>query len=217
MMLCSGGGGRCDYEALKYFSEFWPSDNTDAVERIYIQWGFSHFFPSKTLSAHVTSWGKQPLKFRTDVAMMGKLGFDIRIHEMNDAEQAYCRQAVQQFKRLAPVIGEGDIYRLQSPVESDHAAILYSNDKHTHAVLFAFDIHPRYGENIQPLRFKGLDPDKTYRLEEICLMEKTHSRLQCHSKTYTGDYLMKVGVRVFSSSHTVSHIVEITEVDTITN
>ena len=209
MMLCSGGGGRCDYEALKYFTEFWPSDNTDAVERIYIQWGFSHFFPSKTLSAHVTSWGKQPLKFRTDVAMMGKLGFDIRIHRMSDAEQAYCRQAVQEFKRLAPVIGEGDIYRLQSPLESEHAAILYCNDRRTHAVLFAFDIHPRYGENIQPLRFQGLDPGKTYYLEEICLMEGTRSRLPCHGKTYTGDYLMKVGVNVFSSSHTVSRIIEI--------
>jgi alpha-galactosidase len=212
MMLCSGGGGRSDYEALKYFTEFWPSDNTDAVERIYIQWGFSHFFPSKTLAAHVTGWGKQPLKFRTDVAMTGKLGFDIRIHEMNDAEQAYCRQAVQQFKRLAPVISEGDIYRLRSPLESSHAALLYCDDNCTHAALFAFDIHPRYGENIPSLRLKGLNPDKTYRLEEICLMEGTRSRLQCHGKTYTGDYLMKVGLKVFSSSHTVSHIVEITEV-----
>lgn len=64
MMLCSGGGGRTDYEALKYFTEFWPSDNTDAVERIFIQWGYSYLFPSKAMAAHVTSWGKQPLKFR---------------------------------------------------------------------------------------------------------------------------------------------------------
>jgi alpha-galactosidase len=213
MMLCSGGGGRCDYEALRYFTEFWPSDNTDAVERIRIQWGFSHFFPSKTLSAHVTSWGRQPVKFRTDVAMTGKLGFDIRIHELGGDEQAYCRQAVQQFKRLAPVIGEGDLFRLQSPLESEHAALLYSDGQRRHAVLFAFDIHPRYRENIQPLRLNGLDPDRTYRLEEICLMEGARSRLQCHGKTYTGDFLMKVGVRVFSPSHTVSHVIEITAVE----
>lgn len=75
---CSGGGGRSDYEALKYFTEFWPSDNTDPIERIFIQWGFSHFFPAKAMAAHVTNWGKQPLKFRLDVAMMCKLGFDIR-------------------------------------------------------------------------------------------------------------------------------------------
>ena len=100
MMLCSGGGGRCDYEALKYFTEFWPSDNTDAVERIFIQWGYSYFFPAKSMAAHVTSWGKQPVKFRTDVASMCKLGFDIRIHEMSQTDQQYCKEAVANFKRL---------------------------------------------------------------------------------------------------------------------
>ena len=78
MMLCSGGGARCDYEALKYFTEFWCSDNTDPVERVYIQWGFSQFFPAKAMAAHVTSWNKKTsIKFRTDVASMCKLGFDI--------------------------------------------------------------------------------------------------------------------------------------------
>lgn len=75
MMLCSGGGGRTDYEALKYFTEFWPSDNTDAVERIFIQWGYSYLFPSKAMAAHVTSWGKQTAEIPVDVASMGKLGF----------------------------------------------------------------------------------------------------------------------------------------------
>lgn len=58
MMLCSGGGSRCDYEALKYFTEFWISDNTDPVERCYIQWGFSQFFPIKAMCAHVTDWNR---------------------------------------------------------------------------------------------------------------------------------------------------------------
>ena len=71
MMLCSGGGGRSDYEALKYFTEFWPSDNTDPIERLFIQWGFSQVFPAKTMCAHVTTWNKNSsVKFRTDVAMM---------------------------------------------------------------------------------------------------------------------------------------------------
>lgn len=55
MMMCSGGGGRSDYEGLRYFTEFWPSDNTDPIERLYIQWGFSQIFPAKTLCAHVTT------------------------------------------------------------------------------------------------------------------------------------------------------------------
>ena len=80
MMLCSGGGGRSDYEALSYFTEFWPSDNTDPIERLFIQWGFSQVFPAKTMCAHVTTWNKNSsVKFRTDVAMMCKLGFDIKI------------------------------------------------------------------------------------------------------------------------------------------
>ena len=213
MMLCSGGGGRTDYEALKYFTEFWPSDNTDAVERIFIQWGYSHFFPAKSMAAHVTSWGKQPVKFRTDVAMMCKLGFDIRIHEMSPEEQEYCRNAVQNFKRLESVILDGDMYRLISPYESDHAAVMYVETGGKKSVLFTFDIHPRYAEQTLPLRLTGLNPNKKYELKEINLLPGTRSRLSCNGMTYSGDYLMKAGIPVFSAQHTVSHLIEIVEVE----
>src|SRR5690606_23827695 len=66
MMLCSGGGGRVDYGALKYFTEFWPSDNTDPLERVFMQWEYSYFYPSVAVAAHVTHWGDQTLKFKTD-------------------------------------------------------------------------------------------------------------------------------------------------------
>ena len=98
------------------------------------------------MAAHVTSWGKQPVKFRTDVASMCKLGFDIRIHEMNQADQQYCKEAVANFKRLDDVILDGDQYRLQSPYESQHAAVMYASGNADKAVLFAFDIHPRYAD-----------------------------------------------------------------------
>src|SRR6202041_1611957 len=68
-MLCSGGGGRADYGALKYFHCFWPSDNTDPARRVFIQWGFSHFFPACALCDHVTRMGNRPIKFTLDVAM----------------------------------------------------------------------------------------------------------------------------------------------------
>ena len=91
MMLCSGGGARCDYEALKYFTEFWCSDNTDPIERLFIQWGFSQIFPAKAMDAHVTSWNKKTsVKFRTDVASMCKLGFDLGLKELNADEQTFC-------------------------------------------------------------------------------------------------------------------------------
>ena len=212
MMLCSGGGGRSDYEALKYFTEFWPSDNTEPVERIFIQWGYSHFFPAKSMAAHVTSWGKQPVKFRTDVAMMCKLGFDIRINEMNEADQQYCKDAVANFKRLNDIILEGDQYRLMSPYDSEHAAMMYVNERDDKAVLFAFDIHPRYAEQMQPLRLQGLMKDVRYEVKEINLVPGTKSGLSCNGKVYTGEYLMKVGIPVFSSRPTNSHVIEINEV-----
>ena len=210
MMLCSGGGGRTDYEALKYFTEFWPSDNTDAVERIFIQWGYSYLFPSKAMAAHVTSWGKQPLKFRVDVASMGKLGFDIRTHEMNENEIRFCQEAVKNFKRLSHVIGNGDMYRIVSPYEKDHAVVLYTDQAKDKAVVYAFDMHPRYAEILQPVRLQGLDANKRYKVEEINLMPGNHSALECHGKTYSGDYLMKVGIPLLSSSHLQSHVVELT-------
>lgn len=209
MMLCSGGGGRSDYEALKYFTEFWPSDNTDGVERIFIQWGYGHFFPSKSMAAHVTSWGKQPVKFRTDVAMMCKLGFDILINEMTEAEQEYCQTAVKNFKRLENVILDGDLYRLVSPYETDHAAVMYVNEQKNKSVLFTYDIHPRYAENVKPVRLQGLDPDAQYEVQEINLLPGTNP-VRFSGKTVSGDFLMKVGLPVLSSRHTTSHVFELT-------
>lgn len=213
MMLCSGGGGRTDYEALKYFTEFWPSDNTDPVERLFIQWGYSHFFPSKTMAAHVTSWNKNAsIKFRTDVAMMGKLGFDIRIHEMTPDEQKYCKEAVKNFKRLENAVMEGDLYRLISPYDGDHSAVMYVTEKTDKAVLFAFDIHPRYAENLQPVRLQGLNPEARYEVKEINLLPETKSILTCNGKTYSGEYLMNVGISVFSGRQLASRVIEISQV-----
>lgn len=182
MMLCSGGGARCDYEALKYFTEFWPSDNTEPVERIFIQWGFSQVFPSQVLCAHVTGWGKQSVKFRTDVAMMCKLGFDIGIADMTADEQAFCQEAVKNFKRLSPVILQGDFYRLVSPYETNHAAVVHVGKDKRKAVLYAYDLYPRFGEKLFPVKLQGLNPVKNYKIEEINLMPGHQSDLTAHGK-----------------------------------
>ena len=80
MMLCSGGGGRMDYEMLKYFTEFWCSDDTDPYERLYIQWSLSKFFPAKTMGSHVTNWNKNTsVKFRTDVCSSSRMNFSLPI------------------------------------------------------------------------------------------------------------------------------------------
>ena len=211
MMLCSGGGARCDYEALKYFTEFWCSDNTDPVERIYIQWGFSQFFPAKAMDAHVTSWNKvTSIKFRTDVASMCKLGFDIGLKELTADELTYCQTAVANWIRLQNAIMDGDQYRLVSPYEENHMALNYVSKDANKVVLFAYDIHPRFQEKLMAVKLQGLDPDKQYKVEEINLMPAATSRLEANGKIYSGDYLMKVGLNVFGFIHTQSHVVELT-------
>jgi len=203
MMLCSGGGARCDYEALKYFTEFWCSDNTDPVERVYIQWGFSQFFPAKAMCAHVTSWNKNTsVKFRTDVASMCKLGFDIGLKDMTADELAYCQDAVANWKRLQPAIMDGDQYRLVSPYETNHMAVNYVSKDQKKAVLFAYDVYPRFQEKLINVKLQGLDPNKTYKVEEINLMPGVDSALKSNGQTYTGDYLMKVGIEVFGFAAT---------------
>lgn len=211
MMLCSGGGARCDYEALKYFTEFWCSDNTDPVERVYIQWGFSQFFPAKAMAAHVTSWNKNTsVKFRTDVASMCKLGFDIGLKELSADELAYCQQAVANWKRLQPAIMDGTQYRLVSPYETNHAAVEYvDRDKHS-GVVFAYNLSPRFQEKLSRVKLQGLDPAVKYLVKEINLMPGAKSRFAQNGKVFSGDYLMKIGLDLFSHAHNTSMVVELT-------
>ena len=210
MMLCSGGGARCDYEALKYFTEFWCSDNTDPVERAYIQWGFSQFFPAKAMCAHVTSWNKNTsVKFRTDMASMCKLGFDKGLKEMSSDELTYCQTAVANWKRLQPAVMDGDQYRLVSPYTSNHMAVNYVTKDLSKAVLFAYDIYPRFQEKLMAVKLQGLDPHKMYKVEEINLMPGVASTLEANGKVFSGDYLMKVGLNVFGYATTQSHVIEL--------
>lgn len=213
MMLCSGGSGRIDYRALNYFTEFWASDNTDPVERLFIQYGYSFFFPAKSICAHVTSWNRDAgLKFRTDVAMMGKLGFDIKVSDMKENEFAFAREAIANYNRLKPVIMEGDLYRLVSPYSGPHSAGMFVDKTQSRALLFAFDIYPRFDEKRLPVQLEGLDPDKQYRVSEINLMPNAHSTLHNNDNCYSGDYLMNVGLNIFSGSKLNSKVIEITAI-----
>ena len=206
MMLCSGGGARCDYEALKYFTEFWCSDNTDPFERIYIQWSMSKFFPVKAMASHVTEWNKNTsMKFRLDVASMCKLGFDIDMASLSPDDYKLCQVAVANYKRLKPVILDGDMYRLVSPYECNHAAVSYVAKDRKRAVVFAYDLHPRYKEPVLNVRLQGLDPLQTYSIKELNLTEGQTG----FSGSFTGDYLMKVGLKLFSASDGSSRVLEL--------
>jgi alpha-galactosidase len=213
IMLCSGGGGRTDYGALKYFQEFWPSDNTDPLERVYIQWGYSNFFPSMTLASHVTNWGKQSLKFRTDVAMMGKLGYDITVKHLTPEEIQFSQAAIKNYKRLSDVIWQGDQYRIVSPYEENRAVVMYVDSLKKHAVLFNYNLNTRYNEDMQRVKLQGLNANKQYVIKEINLMPAAKSSSPHDNKVYSGDYLMKVGMNLTPGKllPLTSSVFEITE------
>lgn len=206
VMMCSGGGGRTDYEGLKYFTEFWCSDNTDPIERLYIQWGYSQIFPSKVQCAHVTTWNKNAsVKFRTDVAMMGKLGFDLKLDDLTSEETTYAKNAIKEYNRLKPVILEGDQYRLVSPYSGNHTSTMYVGKDKKRATVFAFDIFPRYQEYLPVVKLKGLDASKNYSVQEINRADASKGE----AKTYSGDYLMKVGLPLFTLGKLESRIYEL--------
>ncbi|OOQ58751.1 alpha-galactosidase [Mucilaginibacter pedocola] len=212
MMLCSGGGGRVDYGALQAFTEFWPSDNTDPLERIFMQWEYSYFYPAMATANHVTDWGKQPLKFRVDVAMMGRLGFDIVISKLSANDLTFAKDAVKAYDRLKPIIFQGDQYRLSDPVTESVAAVMYVDTTKTSGVIFNYLVNNRYGQgNRLPIKLKGLDAAKRYSLKEVNLYPGTSSSID-GSKAYSGDFLMTAGFDPGINTGKTSAVIQVTEV-----
>ncbi|WP_206366777.1 alpha-galactosidase [Sphingobacterium sp. SGL-16] len=210
MMWCSGGGGRAEYGGLKYFQEFWPSDNTDGLRRVYLQYAYSYFFPFAAQCAHVTSWGKQPIKFRTDVAMSGKLGFDIELEKMSGDELKYCQDAVKNFNRLQTVIAQGEIFRLISPYQNNYAAWMTVSEDKSKAVLFNYNLNTLTGDVFNKIILKGLDPNKRYTIKEINLMPNQKPQFKRNEQAFSGDYLMKVGLDWYLNGSIKSSVLEIT-------
>ncbi len=194
MMLCSGGGGRVDYGALKYFTEFWPSDNTNPMDRIMIQWGYSYLYPAIATCAHVTESGDYSLKFKIDVAMMGKLGFDMEFDKLSNSEISFIQQAVATYNQIKSIVWYGDVYRLINPYEGNRAALMYVAEDKDRAVVFTYSMHDILNPVTLPVRLNGLDPDKNYRVKEINLSEGKKSRCPESGKVYSGSYLMNVGI-----------------------
>lgn len=195
MMLCSGGGGRSDYNSLQYFTEFWLSDDTDPLERVFIQWDYSYYYPAITMSSHVTDWSNRPIKYKVDVASMGKLGFDIKANELSPTDRAFCQQAIGNYNNFKDIVWHGDMYRLVNPHENDFAALMYVDKSQQKAVLFNYLTNWRFvaEPNQRPIKLQGLDANKAYKITEVNLYNKQKSSIDS-SKTYSGDYLMKVGI-----------------------
>jgi alpha-galactosidase len=213
MMLCAGGGGRVDYGLLNYFTEFWASDNTDPFDRVFIQWGYSNFYPALATCNHVTSMGSQSIKFKTDVAMMGKLGFDINVGGLKPNELKFCQEAVANYKRLNPVLWQGELYRLISPYEDSRAVLMYVNKDKTQSVVFSYTLHPLTDPNYSLVRLEGLAPSKKYKVKEINIMPESRNTFEESGSIFSGDFLMKIGLKVSSSKQESSVVLEVTEAE----
>ncbi len=213
MMLCSGGGGRVDYEALKYFTEFWPSDNTEPLERIFIQWNYSYYYPVIATCNHVTDWGKQPIKFRTDVAMMGKLGYDIVVSHLSPTDLQFSQQAVANYNQIKATLWYGEQYRLVDPYVHPMASIMYVNEDKSKAVMFSYHTNHRFELTDSPhaVPLKGLDANKRYRVQEINVYPGTTSTIDA-TKVYSGDFLMRVGINPDVNEKRSSVVLTIEEV-----
>ena len=191
-MLCAGGSGRVDYGAMPYFHSFWPSDNTDPLGRIKIQWGFSHFFPANTISAHVTRMGKRHLKMAIDVALSGAFGIDLALDKATAEERAQIADAVKLYKeRIRPLVMRGELYRLVSPYESPLASLSYVSTDKKQAVVYLYQT--KDGREAR-VKLGGLDAGKKYRIEEVSLSKGMASRFPANGKVLTGAELMTEGL-----------------------
>ncbi|WP_034090345.1 alpha-galactosidase [Streptacidiphilus albus] len=160
---CAGGGGRVDLGVLAHADSAWTSDNTDALDRIGIQHGYSQLYPARTMSAWVTDspnplTGRSlPLAFRFHVAMAGALGIGGDLRSWTEAELRQAADLVARYKRIRPVVQQGAQYRHRNAVQH----VLGEE-----SVLIAWQLPVPHGVPIPPLRLAALDPAARYRDQE---------------------------------------------------
>lgn len=200
LMVCAGGGGRIDYGSMRYFQEYWPTDNTDALDRIRIQWGLQHFFPAVGMASHVSvtpnhiTGRTTPLKFRFDVAMTGKLGMDLQPMQMSADEKEFSRKAIATYKGVRDIVLYGDLYRLLSPCKNNRAALMYVSEDQKRSLVFNYLLKKSVQPDNTPVVLKGLKKDARYKLTEINKL--SWSRVDAYEgKIFTGEYLMTAGLQ----------------------
>ena len=216
IQACGGGGGRASYGVLPYFDEFWVSDNTDALQRIYMQWGTSYFYPSNAMAQHISASPNHqtgriiPIKFRCDVAMSGRLGMELQPSKMTKEEYQQTAQAIKDYKSVRDVIQLGNLYRLVSPYDDKGiASLMYTDDTENKAVFFAYKMEHFNNQVIPRVCLRGLDPSKNYRVRELNV--KTGGQ-PCflNGKTFSGTLLMNTGIEMPLGSDYASCVLELT-------
>jgi len=181
---CASGGGRFDPGMLYYMPQTWTSDDSDAVERVKIQYGTSIVYPYSSMGAHVSACPNHqvgrttPFEMRCNVAMQGQFGFELDLNKCTVEELKTAKQAITKYKELQNVFHKGDCYRLKSPFDSDISAVEFiSEDKNTVILCINSKIATAYAPE-EYIRLEGLDTNSTYLLDD---------------KEYFGDLLVNRG------------------------
>lgn len=192
---CAGGGGRVDLGMLSRMDIAWPSDNTDPIDRLMIQYGYLNYLPANTMVSWVTSTTRhQPvsLSYRFDVSMSGVLGMGNDIRKWTAAEREIAKGKISLYKNIRPIVQQGILYKLVSPFETSRCALQYNSKDKDSTVLFCYNLAEYLKESkfdersSNVLRFKGLKPNAKYRLKEATDAGQ--------GTIYTAEFLSEIGI-----------------------
>ncbi|MDD2268409.1 MAG: alpha-galactosidase [Eubacteriales bacterium] len=186
---CSGGGGRFDPAMLYYSPQIWTSDNTDAIERCYIQYGTSFAYPASSMSAHVSASPNHQtgratsFKTRGNVAMAGAFGYELDLNKLSVEEKQLVKEQVESYHKYYHIINFGDFYRLISPYDNNYyCAWEYVSEDKNEALLTFVSMRVVINHTYF-VRLRGLDPTKIY--VDVATGDEYH-----------GDTLMNAGLRL---------------------
>lgn len=190
---CASGGGRVDLGILRRTDEVWTSDNTDALDRQNIQYGFSQAYAPQVMVAWVTDVPSMdrrlvPLQYRFLVAMQGSLGIGANLTKFSDAEMALSAKITAFYKTIRTTVQQGELYRLAPPTTGDESQVEYVSSDKSQAVLLAYLHSQRLMLPYSTVKLKGLDPVAMYRIRAL------DPQKYVGDATVSGSVLMGAGV-----------------------
>ena len=195
---CSGGGGRVDLGILQYAEQAWPSDNTDPYTRLFIQEGFTQFYPPSVMMAWVTespqgeSWSPRPIAYRFHSAMCGGLGIGSDVTKLSDTELDAYAHWIAAYKQWRDIIQNGDCYRLLSPRDGHVSAVQYISSSGEEALVFLFANGLTTDEQIPPVRLQGLDAGARYSIDGAAGMSGATLMHAGFSTQLHGDFASRI-------------------------
>lgn len=166
---CASGGGRFDPGMLYYAPQGWVSDNSDAIERLKIQYGTSMCYPLSSMGSHVSvSPNHQvfrctPLHTRANVAYFGTFGYELDLNRLTPGETEEVKAQIRFMKQYRDILQYGTFYRLKSPFEGNEAAWMSVGEGQKTALIGWYRILNVVNDRYTRLRLEGLNPDYLYR------------------------------------------------------